>query len=74
MSETAVLPEPTVEVEAPPMALPIPAESPMPPRKERRFAANLRFNGFRYLTLACCVLSVWGLFEAGRLTCTRFLL
>ena len=70
MSETAVLPEPTVELKEP-MQAPAPApaalayeEAPIPARKERRLAANLRFNGFRYLTLACCLLSVWGIVEA----------
>jgi hypothetical protein len=64
VSETAVLPEPTIEMKAPPLTAVPPVETPTPQRSERRLAANLRFNGFRYLTLACCVLSVWGLFEA----------
>lgn len=64
MSETAVLPEPIAELKAPPSTPELPAVAPMPRKKQRRFRANLRFNGFRYLTLSVCVLSVWGLFQA----------
>ncbi len=70
MSETAVLPEPTTELKAPPStsaappAPAAPATTPVPRAKERRFRASLRFNGFRYLTLALCTLGVWGLFQA----------
>ncbi|HEX4825561.1 MAG TPA: hypothetical protein VFV19_14760 [Candidatus Polarisedimenticolaceae bacterium] len=64
MSESAVLSEPVMEMQVPAPAPAIVPETPPTVRRERRFAANLRFNGFRYLTLACCLLSVWGLVAA----------
>src|SRR5215475_14000019 len=51
-------------MKAPPLTPAPSVETPIPTRKPRRFAANFRFNGFRYLTLVCCLLAVWGLFEA----------
>lgn len=61
MSETAVLSEPRVE--APPTT-PVSArqeEAPLPRKKQKRFLANLRFNGLRYLTLGGSLLLAWGL-------------
>jgi hypothetical protein len=64
VSESAVLPEPTAELNAP-SAMPATAEEvPLPRKRQKRFRANLRFNALRYLTLGFCLLSVWGLFHA----------
>jgi hypothetical protein len=41
-----------------------PADKPIPVRRQRRFRANLRFNGLRYLVLGCAVLLTWGLIRA----------
>ena len=70
MSETAVMEEPIIEptIQAPPAPPALTqeqeSERPIPVRKQRRFVASFRFNGFRYLTLTLTLLSAWGLVEA----------
>src|SRR5262245_14400257 len=43
-----------------------PRRSPntVPPKKQKRFSASLRFNGLRYLTLTSALLLSWGLVRA----------
>jgi hypothetical protein len=64
MSESAVLNEPSIEAPPAPSIPDQPAERPVPRRKQRRFLANLRFNGLRYLVLGGSLLLAWGLIEA----------
>ena len=59
-----VVPEKSAELRTPE---PIPAqqaEKPILIRKPKRFFANLRFNGLRYLVLIVALLSAWGLIRA----------
>lgn len=59
MSESAVMEAPSVET---PVASPAQAREPaIRPRKPRRFAANLRYNGLRYVTLIASLGMAWGL-------------
>jgi hypothetical protein len=61
MSESAVLDAPTIETPAAP-ADPAPPNAPaIAARRQRRFAASVRFNGFRYLTLIATLSASWGL-------------
>ena len=61
MNETAVLPEQSAEIQTPPTTPAEHVETPTPARRPRRFSANLRFNGLRYLTLGIALASTWGL-------------
>ena len=67
MSESAVLDD--VTLEAPAAATPParPIENPAPAKKPKRFVANLRFNGLRYLVLATSLGLAWGLLRAATL-------
>jgi hypothetical protein len=64
MSESAVLNEPSTETHPVPPFSDQPAEKPKSRKKQKRFLANLRFNGLRYLVLSGSLLLAWGLLEA----------
>jgi hypothetical protein len=64
MSETAVLPERSVEAQTVQSIPARPAVRPHRVRKQKRFLANLRFNGLRYLVLGGALLLAWGLLRA----------
>jgi hypothetical protein len=67
MSESAVLDEVTLEAPAAPSTPARPVEDPVPAKRPKRFVANLRFNGLRYLVLATSLGLAWGLLRAATL-------
>src|SRR5437867_2593831 len=63
VSDSAVLVEPTPDVEAAPI-LARPGRRPIAVMKQRRFRGNLRFNALRYFVLSSSLLLSWGLLRA----------
>jgi hypothetical protein len=64
VSESAVLPEELLE-EIPSASISaVAADVPMPARKQKRFAASMRYNGLRYLVLSIALGLAWGLIRA----------
>jgi hypothetical protein len=64
MSDSAVLEEPTIEAPTMPSIAAAHAEEPKRRKRPKRFFASLRFNGLRYLVLACSLSAAWGLLRA----------
>ena len=64
MSESAVLERPSVDIQTPPSTSARPAVRQHRARKQKRFLANLRFNGLRYLVLGGSLSLAWGLIRA----------
>ncbi|HZN55451.1 MAG TPA: hypothetical protein VFB67_09025 [Candidatus Polarisedimenticolaceae bacterium] len=64
MSDTSVILDQTAESPTVEAHTPRRADKPIPTRRPKRFRANLRFNGLRYLTLGLALLGTWGLVRA----------